>query len=85
MSSHTIRDPARPRGPAAAQGFVRIDIARCHDKAAACERTARRLRDPAARRIYARAARCWRAAAEQSVDELPDLIRLLARMPRAGE
>jgi hypothetical protein len=56
-----------------------IDLQRCHDMAAACERTARQLRDPAARRIYARAASRWRSTADQSVDRLPDLIKLLAR------
>jgi hypothetical protein len=43
------------------------------------------MRDPMARRIYARAARRWRSTADEATDRLPYLISLLAPPPYAGE
>jgi hypothetical protein len=90
MPSQTPRDMplARLRTPADAQpqpNFLHIDTQRFQDRADACERTARRLRDPIARRIYARTALRWRTTAEQTDDRLHYLVTLLAPPPLAGE
>jgi len=61
------------RGPA-----VRIDPQRCEERAAACERLARVLRDPIARDIYGRAALRWRSTAEESEERLSYVVRLFA-------
>jgi hypothetical protein len=57
----------------------------CERKAAECDEFARRMRDPAARRIFERAAGRWRRTAAESDDRLPELIRLLAPRATIGE
>ncbi len=55
------------------------NLERCQRKAAECDEFARRVRDPAARQIFERAAGRWRRMADDSEEErLPRLIRLLA-------
>jgi hypothetical protein len=56
----------------------------CERKAAECDDFARRVRDPAARRIFLRAAARWRVLGKDDSDErLSRLISLLA--PRFAE
>jgi hypothetical protein len=64
---------------------VPADIETCERKAAECDEFARRVRDPAARRILERAAGRWRRAAAENDDRLPHLIRLLAPAATLGE
>ena len=54
------------------------NLERCQRKAAECDAFARRVRDPAARQIFERAAGHWRRMADDSGERLPRLIRLLA-------
>lgn len=54
------------------------DLERCQRKAAECDEFARRVRDPAARLIFERAAGRWRRMADDGEERLPHLIRLLA-------
>lgn len=70
---------------AAGSGRVPSSIETCERKAAECDAFARRVRDPAARRIFERAAGRWRRAAAESDDRLPELIRLLAPGVTLGE
>jgi hypothetical protein len=60
---------------------VRSHIETCEHKAAECEQFARRVRDPAARRIFQRAADRWRRMVDDSDDRLSRLIPLLAPLP----
>ena len=60
-------------------------IETCERKAAECDEFARRVRDPAARLMFERAAGRWRRAAAESDDRLPELIRLLAPGATLGE
>jgi hypothetical protein len=64
---------------------VPSNIQTCERKAAECDEFARRVRDPAARRIFERAAGRWRRMAAESDDRLPELIRLLAPQATIGE
>jgi hypothetical protein len=57
---------------------VLSNLERCQRKAAECEEFARRVRDPAARKIFERAAGRWRHMADDGEERLPGLIRLLA-------
>jgi hypothetical protein len=76
--------PRRASTNAAPPAIVQIDAQKFRDKAAACEQTARHMRDPAAQHICARAAQRWRSTADQSEDRLPYLISLLAPPPVTG-
>ena len=60
-------------------------IETCVRKAAECEASARRVRDPAARQIFERAADRWRRMADDGEESLPRLIRLLAARTTHGE
>ena len=64
---------------------MRSNIETCERKAAECDEFARRMRDPAARQIFQRAAVRWRRTAAESDDRLPQLIRLLAARTTHGE
>jgi hypothetical protein len=64
---------------------VPSNIETCERKAAECDDFARRMRDPAARHIFERAAVRWRRTAAESDDRLPELIRLLAPRATIGE
>jgi hypothetical protein len=57
---------------------VLSNFERCQRKAAECDELARRVRDPAARIIFQRAAGRWRRMADESDDRLPPLMRALA-------
>jgi len=57
---------------------VLSNLEQCRRKAAECDEFARRVRDPAARRIFERAAGRWRLMADDGEEGLPRLIRLLA-------
>ena len=54
------------------------ELEKCQRKAAECDAFARRVRDPAARIIFERAASRWRRMADDSEERLPRLVRLLA-------
>jgi hypothetical protein len=64
---------------------VRSHIETCERKAAECEQFARRVRDPAARRIFQRAADRWRRMTDDSDDRLSRLISLLAPRPATDD
>jgi len=90
MSTHSQDDPSvpgpQPREPARLRpSTTQIESDHCEDRAAACERTAQRLRDPVARDIFARAARRWRSTANESDARLAHLVSWLAPPPVAGE
>jgi hypothetical protein len=70
--------PANRRPSAAWSIRVLSNLERCQRKAAECDEFARRMRDPAARQIFERAAGRWRRMADDSEDRLPRLVRLLA-------
>jgi hypothetical protein len=64
---------------------VLSNLERCQRKAAECDEFARRMRDPAARLIFERAARRWRRMADDDEERLPRLIRLLAPQLTSGD
>jgi hypothetical protein len=64
---------------------VQSNIETCERKAAECDEFARRVRDPAARRIFQRAAGRWRRMAAESDDRLSRLVLLLAPLPTVDE
>jgi hypothetical protein len=64
---------------------VSSNVETCERNAAECDEFARRVRDPAARRIFERAAVRWRRTAAESDDRLPELIRLLAPRETIGQ
>jgi hypothetical protein len=53
------------------------DIEQYERKAAECDEFARRVRDPAAQRIFQRAARRWRGMARDPHDSDARLLRLM--------
>ena len=55
---------------------MQTNIERCERKAAECDEFARRVRDPAARRIFQRAAGRWRGMAQEPHDSDRRLARL---------
>ena len=64
---------------------MRSHIETCEHKAAECEQFARRVRDPAARRIFRRAADRWRRMADDDEGRLSRLIPLLAPLPATDD
>jgi len=57
---------------------VLSNLEMCQRKAAECDEFARRMRDPAARATFERAAGHWRRMAEESNEKLPRLVQVLA-------
>lgn len=64
---------------------MRSSIETCERKAAECDEFARRVRDPAARRIFQRAASRWRRMADDNEERLSRLIPLLAPIPATDD